>query len=333
MVPVLFTATDRASTKATGVTAEGEAAITRWAVFAFEDGGTWFRYETSEGGEPIPMNLKAGTDYTCYAIVNYPVSGTGAFVPAAVRSESDLTGKVAWLGDNAAGRLLMFGSEPVTPSATFRDPEHPETAVSQTRSIRVRRVVSKICVDGVSVDFSGQPLLAGKTFTLRHIYVTNAYRTARYGSDYGADELSGARASWYNTGGWHRGESGEDGMDALLGDRDINAVITQDSPHTSTHSFYVFPNVTAIADDDHQMDVWTRRCTRIVIEATLGDEAVYYRIDVPSMERNHIYTATDVVIHGKGSSDPEVPDSDADPLDVTITWQDGWDGDGGELDL
>lgn len=323
MVTVFFSVDGDVPGKATGVSDASEKSIGRWTVFAFDQSVNWFRYATSQSGGEIPMNLIAGRTYTCYAIVNYSTVGTGAFNPAQVRSPSDLTGKVAYLGDNSVGNLQMFGSQTIVPAAGEKG----------SRSIRVQRIVSRINLTKVAVDFSDAPALKTKTFTLRHIYVTNAYRTTRYGADYPASGLSGSRSAWYNTGGWHRGESAESGMDALLGGRNLNTVITKDSPYTVTHTFYAFPNAVKKADDNHSLDRWTSRCTRIVLEVTLDDTTMYYWVNVPEMERNHIYTADSVVIRGRGSNDPEIYDIDPGAIDVSFHIDDGWDGTGGELYL
>lgn len=322
MVTVLFRANDERQSKVTGISDESERAIGRWAVFAFDDSSNWFRYATSESGGDIPMNLRAGRQYSCYAIVNYSTSGTGAFVPSTITAPSQLWEKVAYLGDNAVGSLLMFGSITLTP-----------TPQAQECSISVKRIVSRINISGIGVDFTGKPYLAEKTFTLRHVYITNAYRTTLYGYDYAAADISSGRTAWYNSGGWHRGETGETAMDDLLGQRGINAVLTAESPYTVPLSFYAFPNPVSAADDNHQLDPWTKRCTRLVIEATLDSETVYYQVNVPAMERNHVYSASGIVIRGRGSSDPELIDIDPDVLDVSFDIDDGWDGNDNELNL
>ena len=76
MVTVLFSASGGTQGKATGITDASERSIGRWAVFAFDDSSNWFRYATSDSGGDIPMNLRAGRQYTCFAIVNYSTSGT-----------------------------------------------------------------------------------------------------------------------------------------------------------------------------------------------------------------------------------------------------------------
>ena len=327
LVEVVFSASDGGDgvlTRATGLTPAHEQAVGRWAVFAFDDESGWYACATSASGTSVSISLRAGRSYTCYALVNYPVTGAGAFNPAAVKAPSDLTGKLAYLSDNALSSILMYGSVPLTPQAADYDPGSGTVPSVQT-TVSVSRLVSRIDVLRVGVDFSDKPHLAAKTFTLRHIYVTNTYRTTRYGSDYSYAELSASRSAWYNTMGWHRGESAEAGMDLLLGDRGIDAVLTPSAPHTVQHSFYVFPNPTPRSADHHETDEWSRRSTRIILEATSGDDTVYYQVNLPAMERNHIYSAQSIVIRGRGSNDPELMDVDPDVIDAPIVSDDEWD--------
>ena len=102
------------------------------------------------------------------------------------------------------------------------------------------------------------------------------------------------------------------------------------NPYTGSHSFYAFPNPTTEAQDIRTVGAWTRRCTRLVIEASIGDDVVYYAINVPSMGRNRIYAASNLVIHGRGSNDPEIIDIDPDIIDVDFepVIDDSWDGAG-----
>lgn len=330
LVTVLFSASGGAGSKVTGVTDAAESSIWRWALFAFDTESGWFRCESASGGSALPLQLRAGRTYTVYAVVNYPERGVGAFVPSSVRTPSDITETVAYLGDNAPGALLMYGSTTVTPQPVSYDPEDPGEREPERKAISVRRLVSRVDLRGLSVDFSGKPQLQGKTFTLRRVFVTNAYRSSRYGSDYAFSELSPTRSAWYNSGGLHRGEGTEAGMDALLVDGPVGQVVTAGSPYTGSHSFYPFPNPTPASEDILTMDAWTRRCTRLVIEASIDSDIVYYAIRVPSMVRNRIYAASSVVIHGRGSNDPEVVDIDPEVITATVepVIEDGWDGAG-----
>lgn len=323
MATVVFSLSDSPApvSKMTGVTEASERAIERWAVFVFDTVRGQYVYRTSENGGDLSVRLRISRSYNAYAIVNYPLTGTGALVFTSIRSPEDLEGKVACLGDQGSGELLMFGSLPFYLGEEAVD-------ATQEKSIRVTRLVCRLDVKGIRTDFSAKPELAAKTFTLRHIYITNAYRTSRYASDYLPWELSSLRSSWYNTMGWHRGEPAESSLDALLGQRNINAV----PPFTQTVSFYAFPNATSAMDDCHNIASWQKRCTRIVLEATLGSETFYYQITAPAMQRNHVYEACDIVIRGRGSKDPEDLLFDDDALEVTFNVNDQWD-DGGETVL
>lgn len=319
LVSVTFSASGSPGTKVTGVTEDAERAIGRWCVFAFDSQGR-FRYGDSGAGNPIELKLSAGRTYTCHAICNYQVTGPGAFDPASVRTPADLSGKIAWAGDNRADALLMYGTSEVTPGAGDNPP----------LTINVKRLVSRIDIRSLKVDFSGKPYLESKTFTLRAIYLTNIYRTTRYGVDYTFAELSATRSAWYNTGGWHRGEEADSGIDSLVGDLGIDTVVSASVPYERAHSFYVFPNPTSTGNDIKTTESWTRRCTRLVIEATIDDDTVYYSIDAPAMERNRIYAASEVTIHGRGSKDPEIIDIDPDIIEVTLepVINDSWNGRG-----
>ena len=324
-VPFLVRAED--GTKVTGAVLSDEENLVRWTVFAFDAETGWFRWVSSSGSATVHMNLRAGRTYRCYALVNYAISGSSAFDPETVTNETSLRGKVAYLGDNGRDRLMMYGGPlEFTPVATYYDPTLVNPTEYVTKVITVHRIISKVNVNGVSVDFSTKPVLASKTFTLKHIYMDNVYRTTRFGSDYAYSELSASRVSWYNTGGRHRGEAAVLGIDALVEDRDINRILTTGGTAYSTvHSFYVFPNATPLGSDQRQMDSWTKRCTRVVLEATIDAETVYYAVTVPDMLRNHVYTASNIVIHGRGSNDPELLDYDEDVIDVTFSVStDGW---------
>lgn len=330
-VPLSFSASDglRRVSKVTGISEANEISIARWAVFAFEDATGLVTYGVSSSSAPIDMTLIAEHDYTVYAVANYPTSGAGALVPASVSSAADLINKVSYLTDNAYNQLVMFGSTVLTPAPLDYNPEDaPETWTPEPVTINVKRMVSRVDVTQVAVDFSTKPQLASKTFTLKGIYLTNVYRTARYGSDYAASELSATRSAWYNTGGWHRGEAADAGIDALISNTGLNVVIDAYSPYNVKNSFYVYPNATALAYDSRTMGAWSCRCTRIIIEATIDSETHYYWVNVPSMERNHIYSVSNIVITGPGSKDPEIVDFWEDAVNVSYSIEtDGWDGD------
>ena len=322
LVTVVFRLAD--GTKMTDVSEENEKNILRWCVMAFADDGER-RWQTAGTEAAIPMNLHAGHEYTVCAVANYPLNGVGAFNPDAMREASDVAGKVAYLTDNKADALLMYGETAITP-------ELNSSGAAVEKSIKVTRLVSRIDIKQVAVDFSESATLDGKTLILRHIYVTNAYRTCRYGSDYSYDELSSTRSAWYNTMGWHRGESADAAMDLLLEERDLNIRIDSSDPHVRTHSFYTFPNPTPKENDTKDIDFWGKRSTRLILACEIDNTLYYYPIHLPAMKRNFIYSADTVVIKGLGSLDEEAVDIPPENCDVDMSIGSGWD-DGGETEL
>lgn len=277
-------------TKVTGVSYADESAVVRWTLFVFDMSGAWFRYGSSADAAPLVLRLQAGRPYRCLALVNCPLSGSGALNPATVSSAGELAGKVADLADNEPGRLLMFGEALLIPSAQ-----------TQSKTIYVKRLVSRVDVPGISIDFSSCPEWDGKSLMLRHIYVTNACKTTTYAED--NLSVPSALTAWYNPMGWHGYGGALAGADLLLGDRDINVEIDAAHPYSTPHSFYFYPNPTE--EDSHRTDVWCPRRTRLVIEASVDGETYYYPIDIPLLTRNAVCSASNIVIHGPGWSHPE----------------------------
>lgn len=313
------------ATKAAGVADDAgvEEAVRRWACFLFDDESEYFIYGVSTSKTGIPVTVRAGRSYTCFALVNYPTSGAGAFNPAGIASRSDLTGKVAYLSDNSFGSLLMYGTKTIIPKKKEYDPETYDSVtnsvVPESVFVNVTRLVSRIDIASIRVDFSGKPAFAGKPFVLRSIYVTNAYRTSRYGSDFLAREISASRSAWYNGAGWHNGDSPDSGMDALLGDININRTIADGGSYSTKYSFYPFPNPVVVDSRIVLTGYWDQRCTRLIVEGSIDGIVYYYPFDIPGMQRNYIYAVNELVILGAGSSDPEVLDFPPDSYNCTFT--------------
>lgn len=327
LVPVSFTTGTGPDTKLVDILTDNEKNITRWALVVFDDESGWNTYGTASGNSAISLRLRGGRSYTGYAIVNYPTSGTGSFTPSPFSSFSEFKARLATLEGCTPSSLLMYGSLTFTPTVTTQASEAVSTEPTpEEKTIHVKRILSRVDVKKIIVDFSGKPTLSGKTFTLRHIYLSNLYRNTTYISDLSYAGLSNTRSAWYNSGGWHRGEGGIASIDVITSDRDIDSVISAGSPYVRNHSFYAIPNPTPESSDDRQMGLWGKRCTRLVIEATIDTDTYYYAITIPSMARNSIYEFQSITIKGKGSNDPEV--LDMDPSDLIVDFsvsRDGWD--------
>ena len=269
-------------TKVTGVSYDDESAVACWSVYVFDVSTDWFRYASSADASPVVLSLKAGRPYRCLALVNSS--------PEGVVSADDLAGRMVSLADNAPGQLLMYGERTFIPVAGMSEVD-----------LHVKRLVVKLKIQGISVDFSSCPEWTGKTLLLKHLYVTNAYMTSTFGED--PLSVSPARSAWYNTLGWHGAANASATVDALLSDRNINASIDETHPYTTSHCFYFFPN--PVEEDSFRTDIWSPRHTRLVIEASIDGNTYYYPIDIPPVNRNCVCLASNVVIHGPGWSHPE----------------------------
>ena len=269
------------TTRATGT--DGEAAVDDWALLLYRD-GRLAEAGTSSSGSEIRKTLPAG-DYTAYAVVNPPAS----FAPAGFPDTGALAGAESALGDNAPGRLVMAGRRTVTVPV-------PDGSVQR---IGVDRLVCKAGIRKVSVQFEN-PDLAARPFRLKGIYLTNCYGKSRYGSDWAAEDILSTASSWHNRMGFHS----EAGVDGLLAETGLDIPVTADRPHTQEHVFYFYPNPLP-ASLDTRSGTWTRRRTRLVLEAQIGDRTYYYPVTLPESQRNRTYLIEEAVIRTLGSLDPE----------------------------
>ena len=287
------------TTRATGT--DGEAAVDDWALLLYRD-GRLAEAGTSSSGSEIRKTLPAG-DYTAFAVVNPPAG----FDPAGFPDPGALAGAESALGDNAPGRLVMAGRRTVTVPV-------PDGNVQR---IGVDRLVCKAGIRKVSVQFKN-PDLAARPFRLKGIYLTNCYGKSRYGSDWTAEDILSTASVWHNRMGFHS----EAGVDGLLAETGLDIPVTADRPHTQEHVFYFYPNPLP-ASLDTRSGTWTRRKTRLVLEAQIGDRTYYYPVTLPESQRNRTYLIEEAVIRTLGSLDPEKDEPGA--IDVTFsTSPDDW---------
>ena len=268
-------------TRMTGT--DGERAVDNWALLLYKD-GILVEAGTSDSGSAIRKRLAAG-DYTAFAIVNPPVS----FVPDGYPELSSLTVAESALRENTAGRLVMAGSKTITVPV-------PDGG---TQRIGVDRLVCKAGIRKISVGFS-DPILAARPFVLKGLYLTNCYGKSRYGSDWEEADIVSEATLWHNRMGFHS----DDTVNGLLAETSLDIPITAHTPHIQEHSFYYYPN--PIPETlDNRSGTWTRRRTRLVLEAEIGGRTYYYTVTLPVSQRNKTYYIEEAVIRKLGSRDPE----------------------------
>jgi hypothetical protein len=291
-VEVVFSVAGEA-TRVTGT--DGEAAVDDWALLLYRD-GRLTEAGTSDSGAAIRKKLAAG-DYTAFAVVNPPAG----FSPAGYPTPKALARAESALADNAPGRLVMAGSRTVSVPV-------PDGA---TQRIGVDRLVAKAGIRKISVAFTN-PELAARPFRLKGVYLTNCYGISRYGSDWSTDEIRSDAALWHHRMGFQA----DAGVDGLLAETGLDIPVTADRPHTQEHVFYFYPNPLPEGLDTRS-GVWTRRRTRLVLEAQIGERTYYYPVTLPTSQRNRTYLIEEAVIRKLGSQDPEKDEPGS--IDVTFS--------------
>jgi hypothetical protein len=287
LVEVTFSVfTDGEGTRTSADHAPDEIKIKRWALLLYQD-GKMVNCGTTEPGNTIKRNLQPG-DYQAYAVVNYPDAGSGKFRPFSMLDLDLLAGQTTTLEDNAAFRFVMSGSKALTIAG------HDGKQI-----LPVERLVSKTGIRKISLS-PDAPALARKSFILKAIYLTNCIRSAGYLSDTDYRDLATDPSQWIHPMGY----SSDADTDGLLADIGIDAEIRTGSPYMVSHYFYCYPNPIPATADTRSAQ-WAPRCTRMVIEAQVGDRTCYYPITLPSMKRNMTYIAEEVIIRSLGSADPE----------------------------
>ena len=286
-------------TRVTGTT--GEQAIDNWTLLLYKD-DKLVEAGASNSGAAIKKKLVTG-DYTAFAVVNPPTSFRADSYPRL----GTLTEAESTLRDNAPGRLVMTGSRTITVPV-------PD---GNTQRIGVDRMVCKAGIRKISVLFT-DPVLSGRTFRLKAIYLTNCYGKSRYGSDWNASDILSDPFYWYNRMGFQT----DSAVDGILADMDIDAILTADSPYMQEHAFYFYPNPLPETLDSRS-ETWSRRHTRLVIEAQIGERTYYYPVTLPASHRNRTYFIEEAVIRDLGSLDPELEQPGT--VDITFsTSTDDW---------
>ena len=280
---ITFSVRSGGGSRLTDIDPDDASTVSRWTLLLYREGqlaGYW----TAPSRRDITCSLEAGT-YKAFAIANPPAG----FRPETCLELSAATGAGTDLSDNAPDALVMAGS------LTFQIP----AAVGNSLVVSVERLVCKVVVQKISVDFTN-PALAERTFVLKAVYLTNCCGESRYGSDLTIGEILSSGMTWYNPAGFHS----DAGVNRLLADLDIDAAITPEAPHGHSHTFYCYPNALTTGEDNRSEE-WSPRCTRLVLEATLGDQTYYYPVTIPEQQRNRSYIAEEIIIKGPGSLDPE----------------------------
>ena len=186
--------------------------------------------------------------------------------------------KRSLLADNGVGRLVMEGHASLE-----------LTAAGSSVTVNIRRIVSKVVLDGITVDFE-QNAYDNMDFILKKVYLTNV------AADQGYLSLTADPTQWDNKIVWASAPA----VDAMVYDTvgDVNLK----GGYSAVHHFYCYPN--PYQEDTFSAAVWSPRPTRLVIEAELGGVLYYYPVSLPVLEQNTRYHVSLHIVR-PGATSPE----------------------------
>ena len=280
-------------TRVTDVTSSQEESIRDLQLFVFDESGAQEYYINAGASQRGEIVTKEGQK-TVMAVVNAPDLQT-------IRTYSELLTKTSLLSDNSLGAMVMTGDV----VAVLQD--------GGNLTIPVTRIISKVMLKKITLNFTSTTH-ASKEFRINSIYLLNVAGDNTYAA-------TSDPTIWYN--------KLRDGYNdtacksfPLLSDS-VNTSIRNTQSYTKDHCFYCYPNPVSSESFD---PVWSPRHTMLVVDAVLGNDRVYYPIELPVIGRNKCLTIEELTITKKGSDQPYKPVEDGtcnvtvtvEPWDVTI---------------
>lgn len=281
----------------TRATAEADETAIAGACLYFANTNGVIVDAVSVDGNKVLRNFEPGT-YKAYYVANCGLDDGSFSVEGTINSH------VCCL-DPQAGPFPMFAVK------TFSVPQ------DKICSITAERLVSKVEIQKISIDFSQYPDYAAQTFTVDSIYLVNVAGETTL--EDGIAFLP-AESAWINKRGYDSSVA-----DALLCDK-VDKTVTALKPYATAHYFYCFQNN---AQTDSHSSVWSARYTRLVVACTLGPRKTYYPIDITGpgnrLLRNCRYVINELVITDLGSEGPDDIITGSLPYHFSSTVQ-AWEG-------
>lgn len=228
-------------TKAAGEGGDEEKAVSDYQVLIYDMSSRMLEaYETPDP-TAVSVNMVCTTGpKEVVVLANAPDASGIVSYDTLLKTKSRLL-------DNGIGSLVMEGHAPAD-----------LTAAGGTVSVDIRRVVSKVVLDGITVDFE-LDAYDNMDFILRKAYLTNVAADKSYLAE------TADPALWYN----QIVRTSVPEVDAMIYDELGNLNIKTTKEYKQKHHFYCYPNPHTA--DTFSPDTWSPRPTRLVLEATLGN--------------------------------------------------------------
>lgn len=275
-------------TKTSGEGGNEEKAISNYQVLVFDMSSRMLEVYDSPDASLTSITIECTTGQKeVVVLANAPdVSGIVSY-DTFLKTKSKLA-------DNALGRLVMEGH--ASPNLTASGGEVV---------VDVRRIVSKVILNEVTVDFESDAY-DKMDFVIKKAYLTNVAGDKSYLAENADPTL------WYNK----TVRNSVSSIDPLVYE-DLGSVnIKETKKYTAKHHFYCYPN--PYTTDTFTIDSWTERPTRLVLEATLGNVPYYYPISLPELKQNTKYYVSLHIIRPGSTSPEQDMDKYAVSFNVTV---------------
>ena len=259
-------------------------AVNTLQVFVFDDSDNLEAHDMADA-ESIVLSCRPGSKKVV-TLVNAPELTD-------VRTYTQLAETRSLLTDNTIDSMVMVGEKDIELSAT------------SSITVPVSRMASKIVLRQVVNNFKFKSDQEA-AFTITGIYLLNVVGEKGYLSE-SQPEL------WYN-----RMELDTEDAPAFTYEQlSNNITIPYNGTYTADKYYYCYPNTTK---SDSSGKNWSERYTRLVVEATLDGEVMYYPVSLPEVLPNSAYEIS-LKVTRHGSPDPDVPVSGV-AAEFTIDVQD-----------
>ncbi len=279
-------------TKVTGLGGEEEKSISSYQILVYDmKSRTLEAYATpAAGSDEVSIQCRTGKKEVI-VLANAPDAGN-------ILSYDDFIKERSYLSDNNVGSLVMEGHA------------SPELSISgETVSIDLKRMVSKIVLDEISVDFENGAY-DSKDFILKEIYLTNVAGDMSYLA------VDADPVKWYNKSV----QTSDETVDAMVFESLDDFNMKGKKEYSEKHHFYCYPN--PYVNDSFDSGEWSPRPTRLVVEAVLDGELCYYPVTLPELKRNTKYHVSLNIIRPGATSPEQNMDKYAASFEINVLeWQ------------
>ncbi len=279
---------DGMQTKA--ASAAGETTVKDVQVFIFGKTSKQLESYGSAASGSVKLSATPGEKTIC-TLVNAPAISD-------VNNYDAFSQKVSFLKDNASGGFVMEGIR-----------SKKLASAKDTAKVKVDRLVSKVTLASVANQLEAP--YSELSFSVNKVYLINVLGEARYFGD--VTGLTG-KETWHNKKTYSAEASTS--IPALTYEAFSTPVSVENAKsYTTPHYFYCYPNPTDKTQDSSN-STWSVRCTRLVVEISLGGVSYFYPVTIPAMKQNTEYKVN-LVVTRPGSTDADIP-FEKDAATVTV---------------